>query len=38
VHRRRIAARFEILKREWEDSWLALRLEGDSAIGREEID
>jgi hypothetical protein len=38
MHRVRIAARFEILKREWEDSGPALRLEGDSAIGRKKID
>lgn len=33
-----MSARFEILKGGWEDSWPHLRLEGDSAIGRTEID
>jgi len=33
-----MSARFEILKGGWEDSWPHLRLEGDSAIGRREID
>jgi hypothetical protein len=33
-----MSARFEILKGGWEDLWPHLRLEGDSAIGRTEID